>query len=197
MAIGRRGILLGSTALVVGAPAILRAQPATGQKVNVSHGFAMHGAPKYPVAPPHLDYVNPAAPKGGNVKFAALGTFDSLHPFTLKGVPAANIGQLWETLCWHARDEAFTVYGLLRTADSVSPLQAPAVGASLLGFIVVYFIVFGAGVLYLFKLFSHAPHEAEHGPEDAEPIRTAGITPGPPQLHHRGDADPRPAQQRH
>ena len=68
MAIGRRGILLGSTALVVGAPAILRAQPATGQKVNVSHGFAMHGTPKYAADAGPPDYVNPDAPKGGTVR---------------------------------------------------------------------------------------------------------------------------------
>ncbi|MBO1075313.1 cytochrome ubiquinol oxidase subunit I [Roseomonas marmotae] len=92
--------------------------------------------------------------------------------------------------------QPYTVYGLLRTADSVSPLQAPAVGTSLLGFILVYFVVFGAGVLYLFKIFSHPPHPAEEGPEDAEPIRTAGITPGA-HMHKPGGADPRPQQQRH
>jgi microcin C transport system substrate-binding protein len=109
MAVYRRGVIAGTTALLFGGPPALRAQP----QVYSGPGFAMHGAPKYATPPAHLDYVNPAAPKGGNVKFAALGTFDSLHPYTLKGVPAANIGQLWETLCWHARDEAFTVYGLL------------------------------------------------------------------------------------
>ena len=41
--------------------------------------------------------------------------------------------------------QPYTVYGLLRTADSASPLQAPAVAASLVAFIVVYFAVFGAG----------------------------------------------------
>lgn len=109
MAIGRRGIVAGTTALWFGAPSLLRAQASS----HVGHGFAMHGEPKYPTAPQQLDYVNPAAPKGGNVKFATLGTFDSLHPFTLKGVPAAAVGSLWETLCWHSRDEAFTVYGLI------------------------------------------------------------------------------------
>jgi cytochrome d ubiquinol oxidase subunit I len=111
--------------------------------------------------------------------------------------PAGLIAVTAGWITTEAGRQPFTVYGLLRTADSVSPLQAPAVGASLLGFILVYFIVFGAGVFYLFRLFSHSPQEAEHGPEDAEPIRTAGITPGPPQLHHRGEADPRPQMQRH
>lgn len=111
MAIGRRKLLAGSAALWVGAPAILRAQ--SSSKVHVGHGFAMHGEPKYPEPPQNLDYVNVNAPKGGNVRFGTQGTYDSLHPFTLKGVPATGITQLWETLCWHSRDEAFTVYGLI------------------------------------------------------------------------------------
>ena len=109
MAIGRRGVLAGGTALWIGAPSILRAQP----KVHVGHGFAMHGEPLYSTPDVKLSFLNPAAPKGGAVKFAALGTYDSLHPFTLKGVPAAAISSLWEPLCWQARDEAFTVYGLI------------------------------------------------------------------------------------
>jgi len=111
MAIGRRKLLAGGAALWVAAPAIVTAQ--SSSKVHVGHGFAMHGEPKYPEPPQHLDYVNPAAPKGGNVRFGTQGTYDSLHPFILKGVPAAGISQLWETLCWQSRDEAFTVYGLI------------------------------------------------------------------------------------
>ncbi len=42
--------------------------------------------------------------------------------------------------------QPFTVYGLLRTADSVSPIAAPAVAASLAAFALVYFAVFGAGI---------------------------------------------------
>jgi len=115
MAIKRRTAIAGGAALWFGAgvaaPTILRAQ----QKVHVSHGMAMHGEPKYPADAATPDYVNPKAPKGGNAKFGAPGTstFDSLHPFIIKGVPAAGIGALWETLCWHARDEAFTVYGMI------------------------------------------------------------------------------------
>jgi cytochrome bd ubiquinol oxidase subunit I len=66
----------------------------------------------------------------------------------------------------------------LRTADSVSPLDAPAVAASLIAFIVIYFAVFGAGVAYIMKLMSKPPGPAEPGPKNI-PIRTAGITPAP------------------
>ncbi len=75
--------------------------------------------------------------------------------------------------------QPFTVYGLLRTADSVSPIAAPAVATSLAMFVVVYFIVFGAGTWYLFRLFGHTPFPHETGPEREPPIRTAGITPAP------------------
>ena len=44
-----------------------------------AHGIAMHGAPKYPAGFTHFDYVNPDAPKGGTLRQAALGTFDTLN----------------------------------------------------------------------------------------------------------------------
>jgi cytochrome d ubiquinol oxidase subunit I len=79
--------------------------------------------------------------------------------------------------------QPFTVYGLLRTADSVSPLAAPAVGASLLAFVIVYFAVFGTGTWYILRLMAASPHPGEEGPAEDEraPLRTAGITPGPTQ----------------
>jgi microcin C transport system substrate-binding protein len=114
MAIKRRGLLLGGTALYLGAPAILRAQTQqASQKINVSHGFAMHGAPKYPADAGPPEYLNPKAPKGGSVRLGARGTFDSLHPFIIKSVPAAGITAIWDTLCWASRDEASTEYGLI------------------------------------------------------------------------------------
>jgi len=111
MAIGRRKLLASTAAVWLGAPAITRAQ--SSSKVHVGHGFAMHGEPRYPEPPKVLDFVNPNAPKGGSVRFGTQGTYDSLHLHTLKGVPAAGLSQLWETLCWQSRDEAFTVYGLI------------------------------------------------------------------------------------
>ena len=79
--------------------------------------------------------------------------------------------------------QPYVIYGLLRTADAASPLDAPAVAASLLAFILVYFAVFGIGVWYILKLMGKAPHAGEPGIEysDVGPIRTAGITPGPTQ----------------
>ncbi len=72
--------------------------------------------------------------------------------------------------------QPFTVYGLLRTVDSVSPVAAPAVGASLLAFVGVYFVVFGAGIWYLLRLFATPPEIASEE-EIRGPERAAGITP--------------------
>ena len=79
--------------------------------------------------------------------------------------------------------QPYVIYGVLRTADAASPLDAPAVAASLLAFILVYFTVFGIGVWYILKLMGKAPHAGEYGVKrgDIGPIRTAGITPGPTQ----------------
>jgi len=74
--------------------------------------------------------------------------------------------------------QPYTIYGLLRTTDSVSPLGVPAVAASLAAFAVVYFVVFGAGLWYVLRLMSAAPKAGEHG-LDGSPIRSAGITPAP------------------
>jgi len=74
--------------------------------------------------------------------------------------------------------QPYTVYGLLRTADSVSPIAAPAVGASLLAFIVVYFAVFSAGFFYLFHMMAKPPAVRETEPARDTPMRTAGIVPG-------------------
>jgi len=73
--------------------------------------------------------------------------------------------------------QPYTVYGLLRTADSVSPVGLPGVAASLAGFVVVYMIVFGAGFLFLLRLMRRPPTVGERGPPAGVPIRSAGITP--------------------
>ncbi len=73
--------------------------------------------------------------------------------------------------------QPYTVYGLLRTSQSVSPIDAPAVAASLTAFVVVYFFLFGAGTYYLLRLMGKTPHTGERGPQEGIPIRSAGITP--------------------
>jgi microcin C transport system substrate-binding protein len=84
------------------------------------HALALHGTPKYGPDFAHLDYVNPKAIKGGNVRLAEIGTFDSLNPYILKGIAAAGVSGLFDTLTYHADDEAFTEYGLLAESIEVA-----------------------------------------------------------------------------
>jgi cytochrome d ubiquinol oxidase subunit I len=102
-----------------------------------------------------------------------------LHWLALMMGPSGFIAVIAGWVTTEVGRQPFTVYGLLKTAASASPLEAPAVAASLLTFIVVYFIVFGAGTGYILKLMGKPPHRGETGPEAGpdHPIRTAGITP--------------------
>jgi microcin C transport system substrate-binding protein len=81
-------------------------------------GIAMHGQPKYGRDFAHFDYVNPNAPKGGEMRMATQGTFDSLNPYIIKGVAAPGIGMVYQTLLSNSEDEAFSEYGqIAETAE--------------------------------------------------------------------------------
>lgn len=54
--------------------------------ITESHGYAQFGTLKYPAKFTHFDWVNPAAPKGGTLRVMAFGTFDTLNPYTFKGI---------------------------------------------------------------------------------------------------------------
>ncbi|MGO4914669.1 cytochrome ubiquinol oxidase subunit I [Pseudogemmobacter sp. W21_MBD1_M6] len=69
--------------------------------------------------------------------------------------------------------QPYTVYGLLRTSDSLSPVAAPAVAASLIAFIIVYFFVFGAGTFYILRMMGKVPGTARLGLREG-PLRTTG-----------------------
>lgn len=81
-----------------------------------SHGLAMHGDLKYAPDFQNFDYVNPNAPKGGDIRLGAIGTFDSLNSFIVKGTGAAGTNFIYNSLMTNAADEAFTEYGVLAEA---------------------------------------------------------------------------------
>lgn len=87
-----------------------QAQTAPTPLVN-DLGLAMHG-PAPPV-PEVLDRANPSAPKGGNLKTAAIGTFDTLNPFSLKGKAAQGLSLTYDRLMIRSWDDPFTVYPLI------------------------------------------------------------------------------------
>jgi len=78
------------------------------------HALAMHGKPRYPAGFSHFDYVNPQAPKGGTITLSAIGTFDSLNPYVIRGRAATGLHDyVFESLLTRSRDEPFSLYGLL------------------------------------------------------------------------------------
>jgi peptide/nickel transport system substrate-binding protein len=85
-------------------------------------GIAMHGLPKYGEGFLHFGYVNPDAPKGGVLRLGVLGSFDSLNPFIVKGVPAAGMREyVYETLLARSYDEPFSLYGLIAASVETPP----------------------------------------------------------------------------
>ncbi len=101
------------------------------------------------------------------------------HGWALAMGPAGFVAVLAGWVTTEVGRQPFTVYGLLHTAQSVSPLAAPAVATSLVAFVFVYFAVFAAGAFYMLRLMSAAPKPGEEGPREGDPIRAAGLTPAP------------------
>ncbi len=88
--------------------------PATRALEAPAHGIAMHGAPALPPGFAHFPHVNPRAPKGGTLRLAVTGTFDSLNPFIIKGNPAWHVRlYTFEPLMARNRSEPFSLYGLV------------------------------------------------------------------------------------
>jgi len=81
--------------------------------VTVAHGFALNGTLKYSADFKHFEYANPKALKGGEVKLASVGTFDSLNPFIVKGNSVSSPGLMLDTLTTQSEDEPFSEYGLI------------------------------------------------------------------------------------
>lgn len=87
--------------------------PAVAQQPVRHHALSLIGKPQYSADYQHFDWVNPNAPKGGTVRRWMRGTFDSLNPFTFKGVPATRLGLLYDSLMATSPDEPSTEYGLV------------------------------------------------------------------------------------
>jgi cytochrome d ubiquinol oxidase subunit I len=114
----------------------------------------------------------------------ARGTlFDSpwLTRATVAMAPSGFIAILAGWITTEVGRQPWTVQGLLRTADSISPVAAPAVAASLAAFVVVYVLVFGFGLFFMLRMMAKPPQAQESGPDKGEPTRVAGIVPGPMQ----------------
>lgn len=89
------------------------------QPIATTYALSLHGAPKYGPDFKHFEYVNPNAPKAGELRNYAIGTYDTLNPYTLKGISAAGLGYMYDTLMTSSADEPYTEYGLLAETAEV------------------------------------------------------------------------------
>jgi peptide/nickel transport system substrate-binding protein len=101
---------------------------ATAGAAEPRHAIAMHGEPALPDGHAAFPYVNPDAPKGGQLTKGIFGSFDTLNPFNGKGLPPEDIvmpdpirGQVVESLMTRSYDEPFTLYGLLAQSIDTDP----------------------------------------------------------------------------
>jgi microcin C transport system substrate-binding protein len=94
---------------------------AAAAEAAATYGLSLFGELKYGPGFTHFDYVNPDAPKGGTMRFSAIGTFDTLNPFVINGVPAAGISMIFDTLAVASEDEPASEYGLVAKSMDLAP----------------------------------------------------------------------------
>jgi microcin C transport system substrate-binding protein len=92
-----------------------------GAEAAASEGMSLFGDLKYGPGFTHFDYTNPQAPKGGTMRFSAIGTFDTLNPFVINGVPVAGINMIFDTLSASSQDEPASEYGLVAHSIDLAP----------------------------------------------------------------------------
>jgi len=102
-----------------------------------------------------------------------------LHKAMIAMGPSGLIAILAGWITTEVGRQPFTVYGLMRTSESVSPIATPGVAISLASFAVVYLLVFGTAMLFLLRFMAKLPQAGEPGPPKDLPLRAAGIAPGP------------------
>jgi microcin C transport system substrate-binding protein len=108
MATRRNVLLMGLTGLL--APSLVRADaPATKR----TYAMSLLGKPALPADFPYFPYVDPKAPKIGDVALSSVGTFDSFNQFIVQGTPAADLTRIYDTLLVSSSNEAGTSYGHL------------------------------------------------------------------------------------
>lgn len=98
-----------------------------------------------------------------------------LQRFALVMAPAGFIAMLCGWVTTEVGRQPFTVYGLLRTAESASPVAGGTIASTLVAFVIVYFIVFASGISILLRGFAQEPHVGELEPDAHAPQRAASM----------------------
>lgn len=102
-----------------------------------------------------------------------------MHRAALVMGPSGFIAVLAGWITTEVGRQPYTVYGVMKRVDSLSPIDAPAVGASLIAFIIVYFVVFGLGTFYILRMMGKPPKKHEPEIPAGAPMRAARIMPAP------------------
>jgi microcin C transport system substrate-binding protein len=116
--IARTNRMRGVSAIAAGLLLLLAAGSAGAA---ASEGMSLFGDLKYRPGFTHFDYANPQAPKGGTMRYSAIGTYDTLNPFVINGVPAAGISMIFDTLTASSEDEPASEYGLVAKSIELAP----------------------------------------------------------------------------
>lgn len=107
-----------------------------------------------------------------------LGNARRLHWAALAMGPSGFLAVLAGWITTEVGRQPYTVYGLLRTADSVSPISSGAVATSLIFFIIAYFLIFGSGTFYILRLMAVGPAASTAGPDPSLPQHASGLALG-------------------
>jgi microcin C transport system substrate-binding protein len=127
--------VLAATAVAFNGSALAQAEATPGAAPAASpeaaapvrhHALSLIGEPRFGPDFKNFDWVNPDAPKGGVVRFAIEGTFDSLNPYSIKGMSASGVGMIYDSLMVGSADEESTEYGLVAEWVSFPPDFASA-----------------------------------------------------------------------
>ncbi len=109
------------------------------------------------------------------------------HALAMVMAPAGFIAIIMGWMTTETGRQPWTVYGLLTTAQSVSPISLDEVVASFAVIIVIYTLVFGSGIIYVLHLMAKPPEPGEPPPRPDAPLRSHGLIGGQPPLNPAGE----------
>ncbi len=103
------------------AVAVLLGTAPVAADTSLKYGLSMHGDEAFPEGPQGpFPWVNPEAPKGGALRLAVVGTFDSMNPYIILGVPAHGLDLVYQSLLYRSWDEPFTLYPQIASAVEIA-----------------------------------------------------------------------------
>ncbi|MGJ8612353.1 MAG: ABC transporter substrate-binding protein, partial [Octadecabacter sp.] len=111
--LSKLAMVLAGSVLAIGAATLVDAE--SHENITISHGYTNFGELKYPADMEHLDYVNPDAPKGGEMSVWTMGTFDTFNGYTRAGSVAAGTTLLHESILGQTADDPYGSYCYLCT----------------------------------------------------------------------------------